>query len=212
MNRLITTLTALLILVLISTCGQKTKETTEAISALKSIAKAGENMEKDMDRLEKKQEERRQKGDTLAMHYEELAKFLPSDIVGFEINGDLDGNSTNMMGMSYSNVRQTYVDVDGYVLTIEIMDYNFANSMYMAATAIYGVGMEIDNTEQRLKSFTLSEDVKGWEVLKKKKNKASVFVGIAGRFFISIEADGQEDTDLVKEILDGLDLDQLAKL
>lgn len=212
MNFKILFLFLLTAIVLLGSCGKKAKEAAEALSALENMATVGKNMEKEVEKLENKYKERRERGDTLAMHYEDLANFLPISTHGFEPDGDLDGNTTNMMGMSYSNVRQRYADSDGNSLTIEIIDYNAANSLFVAATAVYGTGMEIDNTDERMKGYKLSEDIKGWEVLKKKRNKASVFAGVVGRFFISIEAEGQNDTDGVKDILNAMNLNKMTEL
>ena len=47
---------------------------------------------------------RRAKGDTLAMHYTELQKFLPTVLDGYTAK-EPDGSTVNMMGASYSNAE-----------------------------------------------------------------------------------------------------------
>jgi len=195
MKKFQSTSLSFLFIFLLSACGGKIQEAKNALNAMKSVAEAAGNLEENLEEMNEKQEERRARGDTIAMHYEELAKYLPESYNGFNKDGDLQGGTVNMTGVSYSNVEQRYSNDNGDNMKITIMDYNAALQMYSLAMAFYGTSLDIDDTNQRLKSFTLDEEIKGWHSYKKKLNRVELFAGIANRFYVTINMDGQEEGD-----------------
>ena len=91
--------------------GAGKEEDTEVKNALDLITKApkiAENMEKGVKEAEKRREERVKKGDTLAMNYKDLQKYLPKSPKGFEPDGGPKGESVNMQGLSFSSAIQEY--------------------------------------------------------------------------------------------------------
>jgi len=195
-------------------CGGKVKEAKDAYSNMKNLAKAAEEMGDEMEDANKKLEERRANGDTLAMHYEELAKYLPESVADYEKSGDLDGGTTTMPGAgSFSNVSQRYENTDGHSLKITILDYNAAQMMFMTAMAAYASGFSVDTPESFIKGLKISDDIKGWQELQKKRKEAKTVVGIANRFYVEVEADNQENTDFTNSIVkDEIDIDELASM
>ncbi len=198
----------------ISCSCEKYNEAKDAISAVKNLKETAENVQESMDQANDRMEERRKKGDTLAIHYEELATYLPESFSGYEKSGDLEGGTTNTPGYgSYSNVMQRYINSDGNQVTINIVDYNAAAMMYSTIMAAYASGFEIDNTDQHIKGFELSQDVKGWTVYHKKSRRAEAYAGVADRFHISVEADEQDNIDMVKNVTTkSIPVEKLAKL
>ncbi|MCH8318582.1 MAG: hypothetical protein IIA88_08810 [Bacteroidetes bacterium] len=197
---------------LLFSCGEKVKEAKQAYNILSNLQETAQNMEKTVEEAEKKRQERIAKGDTLAMHYKDLQKYLPENVSGYSAEGDPAGTSMNMSGMSYSMCEQTFVNDAGDQVKIALMDYNGAYQLYQGVLAVYSMSISIETDEEKMQSIQLSnEDIKGWEVLKKKDKKASVFFGISGRFYLSIEADNQEDTELIKSIAEDMDLKELSK-
>lgn len=193
-------------------CSEKVQEAKNTYNAISNLTEAAENIEKSVELSEKKREERIKKGDTLAMNYKELQVYLPAEISGYTKEGEPTGSTMNMTGMSYSVGEQTYSNGDNYI-KVNIMDYNGAYGMYAGAVAIYGAGFSMEDDEQKMQGIDLGmEDVKGWEVLMKKENRASLVVGIGERFLVSIEANNQKDTEKVKSVVKSLQLDKLAKL
>jgi hypothetical protein len=182
---------------------QKAKEAANAVSAAKNYA---ENVEAG----QKKAEERRAKGDTLALPYAELQKYLPAAVAGYEKEGEPEGQTMNMAGASYSTAAQTYKKGD-QTLKITITDYNGAYALYGMATAVMASGYSMENADEKVGGIDLGVG-KGWEDIKKKDKTASVLVGLSDRFFVQAEASNQANSDFVKEVVKSMDLQKLAAL
>ncbi len=190
---------------LLSACGgiQKAKEAASAVSAAKNYA---ENVESG----QKKAEERRAKGDTLALAYTELQKYLPAAVAGYEKEGEPEGQTMNMAGASYSTAAQAYKKGD-QTLKITITDYNGAYALYGMATAVMASGYSMENADEKVGGIDLGVG-KGWEDIKKKDKTASVLIGLSDRFFVQAEASNQDNADFVKEVVKSMDLQKLATL
>lgn len=193
------------VLVLLASCEgiQKAKEAANAVSAAKNYAvNLGDG--------QKKAEERRAKGDTLAMPYAELQKYLPSSVAGYEKEGDPEGQTMNMAGASYSMAAQKYKKGD-QTLKISITDYNGAYAMYGMATAVMASGFSSENADEKIGGIDLGVG-KGWEDIKKKDKTASVVVGLSDRFFVQAEASHQENSDFVKDVIKSMELNKLTSM
>ncbi len=201
----------------IISCGSKKDDYEEieapknAFEALSAISKAGKNMEKNMKDTQGKLEERRAKGDTLAMHYEELMKFLPDEISGYKRN-EPNGGTVNMMGMSYSSAEARYENSNGNYLKITLVDYNQAYGIYQTATAMWAMGMSIDTPDEKANGVKINDDIAGWESFKKKTKDAQLVLGIGHRFWLSIEGDQQEDTKFLRKVAKEVNMDKLAAI
>ena len=145
------------------------------------------------------------------MHYEELIKFLPTEIDGYTAE-EPDGGTVEMHGTSYSNADITFKNEAGERIKVSLLDYNAALSMYSMATAMWTSGLKIDTKEELAQSYTINDEISGWETFKKKTGQASVVIGISNRFMLTIEADNQKNCDNVKSIAKSMDLDKLAAL
>ncbi|MFC0184220.1 hypothetical protein SAMN04515674_102250 [Pseudarcicella hirudinis] len=189
-------------IVLLFSCG-KVKDAANAAEGLKNYA---QNMEAST----KKMEDRRSKGDTIALPYAELQKYLPASVSGYTKDGDPEGESMNMTGASYSTASQKFKKGDDD-LKVTIVDYNAAYALFGMATAMMQTGFSVDNADEKLGGVELKAG-KGWEDFKKKEKRASVVVTINERFLVTVEASNQTSTDLVKDVANSLDLKKLADL
>lgn len=193
---------------------KKEEETKAAMKnlggALGGLMKMGKEMGDAAKKSEDKMKERRAKGDTLAMHYSELQKYLPS-IDGYTMK-EPDGGSVNMTGMSYSNAEGRYKNDKGKRIKVTIIDYNQAFALYSTATAMWAMGLTVDSPSEKASGFKLDDKTGGWESYKKKSKKATVTLGIGDRFWINVEAEDQENTDFAKEIAKSIDLSKLAAI
>lgn len=192
-------------------CGGNDKKEEDNIDVEKNpmgaLMKMGENMQKQAEKMEKQQEERK---DAKAMHYEELMKYLPESVTGYE-KEEPKGESVEMSGMSFSsaNVRFTKGNDD---INVTLLDYNAAMSMYSMATAMWASGFKIDNSEETAQSVSIADNINGWETLKKKSRDASLVLGVNDRFLVTIEGNNQKSLDFFKEIAKTMDLKKLAEL
>lgn len=159
---------------------------------------------------EAKMKERRAKGDTLAMNYKELQKYLPQ-IDGYTM-GEPDGGMINMPGMSYSNGEAEYTDADGHTVRVQIIDYNQAYGLYSAAAMVWTTGMSMENDDEKAGGVKINDNVAGWESFRKKEGRATVTLGVGYRFWVNVEADNQKDTEWVKSVAKMIDLDKLAAM
>jgi hypothetical protein len=202
---------ALLSAALVS-CGGKIDEEAEkpATNPLEALVQAGEEMEKAANEGEAKMKERRAKGDTLAMPYAELQKYLPR-VDGFKAE-EPSGSNIDMPGMSYSSAEAKYTKDDGTWIKVTIVDYNQAYSLYSAATAMWAMGMSVDTPTEKAGGLKFEGDIGGWETFHKQNKVATVVLGVGSRFWVSVEGEKQEGTDFVKSVAKLIDLKKLSAL
>lgn len=204
--------------VIILSCGGSKKDDFEdikspsnAFEALSNLSKAGKEMKNNLSKAEEKIKERKERGDTLAMHYEKLMEFLPEEIDGYK-RKEPNGSSVNMAGMSYSSVDARYEKEDGEYIKITIVDYNQAYGIYQSATAMWAMGMSIDTPTEKANGVKLNDEIAGWETFKKKSKEATLTLGVGYRFWLNIEANKQENTDFLKNVAKRIDLDKLTAI
>lgn len=194
------------ILALISfKCGNS-KE-AQALRNLSEVVKNAEKVGEELQKSEAKAAERKKRGDTLAMNYKDLQKYLPKSVKGYELDGEMSGQTTNMQGMSVSVAKAKYKKGDDF-LNIELTDYNAAYTLMAGLTMAWS--MSIEDDEQVAKGCTIKGH-KGFETYKKKDKDANVVLGISDRFFVSANANNQTSTEVVKSALESIDIDGLAK-
>lgn len=200
---------SILLIASITACGGGSEEEEEievSKNPLQALMKMGQEMEKQA----KLMEERQKDGNVEAIHYEELYNYLPESISGYE-RGEPTGASIEAQGMSYSSAEVRYTSDDGD-LKVVILDYYAAFGLYTMATSAWMAGIKIDTPEETASGVKFSDEAKGWQSFRKKSGKASIVLGIGSRFMLTVEADNQEDTEYVKEVVKSMDLDGLASL
>jgi hypothetical protein len=210
MNRFFVPVCAAAGLLVLTNCEQA-RDAKNAYSAVVTTTKAAKEMAAGLEQAQQQQEARKQRGDTLALNYKELQKYLPASPAGFVPAGQPEGQSTNMANVHMSTASQQYQKGDQTV-TVALVDYNGAAALFMGATAMMNNGLEIEDDQQLMRSLKLDRPgVKALETLDKQEHKATVTMGVGDRFLVTVEASGQQDTELVKTVANSLDLDALAK-
>lgn len=158
----------------------------------------------------KKAERRKEKGDTAALHYKELAKFMP-DIAGYTSEKGAKGSVNKAMGFSISTSKQKFTNDAGEDIDISIVDYVGASALYSIAAAAIKSDFYSESDEELIRTLDLGmEDVIGMEVLDKEQKKATLTVGVGDRFLITMNAENQEDTEGLKALLKEMDLETMA--
>lgn len=176
-----------------------------------ALAEMGKQMKEGAEASQAKIQERKSRGDTLAINYKELQKYLPSSIEGYKA-GSPGGGTLNMTGLSYSSAEIEFTKDNGENVRITLLDYNAAYNLYSMATSAWAMGMSIETDEEKANGMKLSDDITGWETLDKKGKKASVVLGIGYRFLLTVEASSQNNTDFVKSVASSMKLDDLKKM
>ena len=199
--------------VLCSGC-EKVQQARNSVNAVQAMQAAGENLEKEVAKAETRLQARRAKGDTLALPYKELQAYLPASVGEYQPAGEPEGSTMSMTGLSYSTCGRTYQTGSAdnpKTLKINLVDYNNAGSIYAGATAMLGANFQMEDEQQRVQGLDLGvAEVKALETYQKRDHRASIVAGIGQRFYVSVEATDQADTELVKQALRQLDLKALA--
>jgi len=204
---------SLSVVVLVAGCG-KLDEAKQAAENMKELGKAAENMQEKVDANAARREERRKRGDTLAMHYQEMQKYLPESVAGYTAK-DPVGQTSNMGGMSFSQAERTYskTGADGtedYV-TVTLLDYNATADLYTGMTALWGANFSMEDQNGYSKSFDAGvKDVAGWEHYDKQGKNSEVTLALGGRFILTIKANSQANNDMAKSLAKTLKLSDLA--
>jgi len=177
----------------------------------KSIKDAGKQMEADEMSYQQKLRERQAKGDTIAINYKDLQKYLPASLDGYKAEKPT-GGTINATGMSYSNAEIRFKKDNGDYVHVALLDYNAAYGLFTMATSMWNLGMNLETDEEKAGTLKLDNGITGWESIKKKEHNASVVLGIGYRFLLTVDASNQDDTELVKSVAKEIKLDDLAKM
>lgn len=206
-------LSAALAFGLMSCGGGKKDDSTNVnnVGAVVAAATAENAVKSGMDDANAKMKARRAKGDTLAMPYTDLEKYLPQSLDGYTAETPT-GASVNAMNMSYSTAMVHFKKDNGDWVKVTIVDYNQAASLYSTATAMWAMGMSIDSPEEKASGIKVDNTNGGWQDYKKKSKNAIVTLGVGYRFWVQVDASNQDDADKVLSIAKSIDLAKLASL
>ena len=206
LHRFIAALAAVLLL---AGCEQA-KEAKNAYNVVTHAAEASKEVAAGLDDAQARQAERVKNGDTLALPYKELQKYLPETVPGFPTADDLAGQTMQMPGMHYSQAFRAFHHGDKQQLTVMLVDYNGAGELFTAASGMMALGMEMEDEDQRMSSADLGQKgLKAIEFYEKKKRGAKIVVAINDRFMVTVEATDQPDTEAVKSVAKSLKYDNL---
>ncbi|MGA2296164.1 MAG: hypothetical protein ABSG15_01270 [FCB group bacterium] len=213
MKYLITTL-ILVGFIVLSGCGEKMKEMQQTMDVLKKAPEAVQNMANDTKAAEQKRKDRVKSGDTLAMPYQELQKYLPESIGGYTAQ-EPKGSTTNMTGFSVTEVSRRFVKPGANgsenFVDVEMTDYNQAEQMYAGLTAIWALGISVESNEKSEKSYKPDyPNSLGFESYDKIHKNATLNIGLGWRFFVKIEANNQSSCDFIKGIANSMKLKDLS--
>lgn len=190
---------------------EEVSKTVTPLGALGAMANIGKEMKKGNEAAQSKIKARRAKGDTLAMAYAELMKYLPASIIGYKA-GEPDGSTINMPGASYSTADVNFKNDKGDNIKVTLVDYNAIYGMYSSLTAMWAMGMSVDSPEEKANGVKFDGDIGGWEDYHKKSKGASLTLGIGYRFWLQIDASNQESNDFIKSVAKTMDLSKLSNL
>lgn len=201
---------------LLSSCGEKAKEMKDAAEIMQKAPEAAQKMEQANNEGAKRYAQRRAKGDTLAINFNELMKYLPQNIPDYKAE-EPKGSTNNSIGFSLSQVEKRFTksgsDGSENHITISIMDYNQGYAFYSGLT--YWAAMEIstESTEGYQKTFKPGiENTIGLEEYTKSNKTAKVTYSLGYRFLLTMEANNQSNTKFLKSIAGKIDLKKLASL
>jgi hypothetical protein len=190
-------------------CGEKMKELKDTAEAMHQVSKAVENAAPAAEEQKKIIEERKAKGDTVAMPYTELQKFLPESLSGYKMEEAPAGSSQNMGGLSMSNAEQKWVATGGDTnnparVHISIVDFGGGETGYaISAAPLMVMNFSSEDAHQRQQSLKLDVPYT-WasETYNKDSKEAKVTAITRYRYTINVEATNQTDdqSEMVKSV------------
>jgi hypothetical protein len=207
-QRALTVVTALVLF----GCGEKAQEARNAMDAVEQLARASDEIAEGQDEAEQFYQERREKGDTLAMGYAELQEYLPAPPSGYEPVGEPEGFSQSMGGFSMSQAEQTFTrpaDADGNAPSIQVTLVDFGGSEVAYGMMALPMMMNISQEDAHRRMRTLTMDTPyTWasEEYNKDSKDAKVTAVTRYRYLITAEASNQTEDrsqwvkDLVEDI------------
>lgn len=196
--------------IILASCGGEAEKTMDAMQNMQSIAESADDAAKSVEQMEDLRKERIKRGDTLAMPYADLQKYLPQAISGYTME-EPEGESVEVPGMSHSRASANYVRSDGARITVNIYDYNNGSMGYAAATTMFALKMKIDNDNERAATFqTDNSRINGYERVGKKDGQTQILYGVAGRFLIEVEGADKASFEDVKATANRIGMDDLA--
>ena len=197
----------------LASCGSGGKDkndsqTTDEAAAVENKSDEGNSAEAKNARWE----QRKAKGDTLAMPYKDLQAYFP-DISGYTKDGGPKGSQMNLPGMgSWSEAEQDYTAADKRV-SIKMVDYNAAWQTFQGITAIYSMGFSTeDDTKKQAQADVGIKDVYAYQTTYKVEKKSELVLVVAERFYITLNSDGENSESFLKDIAKNMKLDKLASL
>lgn len=198
------------LVLLASSCRSKEKNVGE-INSLSDLKDYAENIVEETKKSDERTNERRKKGDTLAMPYKDLQAYLPA-VSGYNSDEGPKGSQTNTPGLgSWSQTEQRFKNGDDKSLTVSIMDYNAAHQAFVGLTSLYGLGMSFEDDEKKQAAVDLGvKDVKAYETIYKKDKRAELILVVGGRFIVDLKSDGEENEDFLRSVARNMKLDELA--
>ena len=203
-------LITLSIAMLAAACKGKSSKKDSPIESLGDLKDYANKVEKETNASTSKWEERRAKGDTLAMPYADLEAYLP-DISGYDKDGGPKGSQTAIPGMgSWSQAAQEYKTGDKQI-KVEIMDYNAAFQAFSAATAMFKMGYSMEDDSKKQGSVDLgTKDVVAYQTIYKNDPRGELTLIAGDRFLIQIESRGSNDPQLLSSVAKSIKLSELA--
>ena len=127
-------------------------KTKDGEITVNNIQEAGEQIKEATEDAEKRRQERKAKGDTQAMNYKDLQKYLP-DVAGYEKDGDPEGESMSMPGFgSFSKAEQQYKSGDK-TIDVELLDYNQSALGFTTAATMFSMNIQMENDSEKSGSF-----------------------------------------------------------
>lgn len=193
---------------MLGACGKKADDAQNAVSAVVQAAGASDKLEAGLKDAERFQAERVAKGDTVAIPYAELQKYLPTSVDGYTAREEPSGSSQAMGAFSMSQVEQTWVaeaGADGSApeIKVTILDFGGTQQGYAMMAAPVLMGFSQEDAHRRVGSTKVDVPHSGgWEEFDKDNKDAKITVVARYRYVITVESrhKGEDQSAKVKAV------------
>lgn len=146
--------------VVLVACGEKSQEVKNAMNVAEQLAAASGKIGESQTEAEKFSKQRQEKGDTLAMPYAELQKFLPSAPSDYPAAEAASGSSQSMAGFSMSQTEQTFskpAGADGNAPSIQVtlVDFGGTQTAYGMMALPMMMNMSQEDAHHRMQTLKM---------------------------------------------------------
>jgi hypothetical protein len=193
-------------------CGERAQEARNTMNAMQAVAEAAKNTESTQDEAARFQEERRSRGDTVAMGYEDLQKFLPSAPSGYSPEADPSGSSQSMGAFSMATAEQRFVKPAGAdgatpTLIVTLIDFGGTEGAYGMMALPMMMNLSQEDAHQRMKTMKLDLPYSwGSEEYNKDTRDAKFTVMTRYRYVITVDArhHGSDESEMVRRLAEDI--------
>lgn len=143
-----------------------------------------------------------------AVNYEQLTALIP-DVAGWE-KSDVKGSQGSMAGISFARAEAQYEKGDTSI-NLEITDTAMIQMMVMPFQMVASGGFDQKSTEG-YKRGTKVAGHPGWEEWENQSKSAEVNILVGNRFIVRGSGDDLPNSDVVKQVIEAINLSKLATL
>ncbi|MCC7134073.1 MAG: hypothetical protein IT352_15555 [Gemmatimonadales bacterium] len=188
-------------------CGSKGDDAKNAIAAVGAVASG--DVQDRVEEAEKFRQDRIARGDTVAMAYSDLQKYLPESVAGLEPDGDPSGQSQSMAGFSMSQTERRWVGPEGPEgssrpeVKVSIVDFGGSQQGYAMLAAPLLMGFSREDDQEKVGSVKMDlAHTGGWLELRKDTKNVAFTAVTRYRFVIKVEAEGfgEDKSDLARSV------------
>lgn len=187
-------------------CGSKGDDAKNAIAAVGAVASG--DVQDRVDEAEKFRQDRISRGDTVAMAYSDLQKYLPESVAGLEPDGDPSGQSQSAAGFSMSQAERRWIGpeaTDGArrEVKVSIVDFGGSQQGYAMLAAPLLMGFSREDDQEKVGSVKMDlAHTGGWLELRKDTKNVAFTAVTRYRFVIKVEAEGfgEDKSDLARSL------------
>ncbi len=156
---------------------------------------------------------RAQRGDTLSLPAEQLARYLPAVVAGFTPAGSDVAVAENPTGAGYSLCTRQFAR-GSEMLMVQLFDFNGAYARYPGRSPIMAPGYALTTRQQRIRAWHVGlPNVQASEIVAFQPPSVSVLVGIADRFYLTVaQTGGRPDASTAKAVVQQVNLAALSAL
>jgi hypothetical protein len=196
----------------ITACGdkrdEKPRDASNPIEAMGQLAKAGSKLEAATEDAAKFQQDRRARGDTVAMTYTALQVFLPDAPGGYSKAEAPSGSSQTIGAFSMTEAEQEYVgkaDAEGNAprLRVKLADFGGTEGAYGMFALPMMMNMSQEDAHHRMTTIKLGPAYT-WasEEYDKDSKNSKVTAVTRYRYMVTVEAENQraDETGMLRSL------------
>jgi len=205
-----TILSLIIVLLFLTACSKNKENVDESIELIEKESDFTLMVQQNVKEAIEMDSLRKQIGENSIIHYSVLQKCFPESIVGY-ISEEPTGEMVDFAGEMYSSTAIHFVkNGQEDCIDLKIMDLNKAINTYTSSVGLWAMGYYPNNEENS--NEIIKSNLKNticYKSFDKLSKEASVYCGIDHRFLVEILATNQNNTKLVQEVLELMNLEML---